>query len=190
MYQSQEDLTRAIASITEKLTAMEEQLPIRLADVNLSEQVNQMEEDLPLPKIRLSVKTLTPPQPPVETRNPFVIPKKPKKKDICKKIPKVSKEFLSYYDRDRLSTSRHRDGTNIYDLSMAELQAVVKSMSNTKLDGFTPRELRDYIIENNSAYYYGVVTSRVILQDWKEQYYLNSPEYRAYHQQANPWLYK
>jgi hypothetical protein len=174
MYHSQEELSHAVANVTQRFTAMEEDLPVELAKMDLS----IMDEPVPVPAVI------------TKTTNPFIIPKKPKKTDICKNMSKqIPPEFRSLYPSTKRSVPRQQ-GTNIYDLSNGELRAVVKSISNTNLEGLTSRELREYVVKNNDFYYFGSITSRVILQDWKEEYYLNSPEYREYHRQTHPWLYK
>jgi len=76
---------------------------------------------------------------------------------------------------------------NVYSLSRKELEANVKMITNKNLELYTNGELREYLVnagkrDHYVVYYFGEVTKRTKVNDWKDNYYRNSPAFREYYE--------
>lgn len=69
---------------------------------------------------------------------------------------------------------------NVYDLTSKELHTILKTFTNNSLEGYSNRELRNYLCENSDKYYYGKFKRSLLIRDIYNEYYLNSEEYQKY----------
>lgn len=75
------------------------------------------------------------------------------------------------------------DRVDVYSLTRKELEKHVGLITNKPLHSFNSQELREFLVdsEKKSSYYFGpVVSMRVRVNDWKENYYMTSPSFLAF----------